>query len=1469
VAAARLDNLAGSVDEMRGSAETLMITLGESLEPIVRKVVEAITGLLNQVTPIAAKFGELPVPIQAVAIVVGALALAIPAVALAIVPLLALLPAVAAGFGLVSASILPIAIVVGVVVAAIAGVVAAYVLWQTKGDEIRAAIDEFVASVGAAFDRLKETTVGKIEEIADGISGGVSGWAADVKAQNDAMNAAQAESWEQQRAAISDKVQEIADNLSAAWTAINENVSALVSGLIAGVSGLWSSFQSQLAGLVQSIADNLSATWTLIANVVSDTVAALINWLSTNFGKLGQWLAGWLNKISGAFGKAWDWIRSTVGTLAANLANAVVRVLHKMGAGVAKILDLLGDAMLKAWNAIKDIVKRVATPLVQGVANTWSKIVDVIAKALGAAEGIVGKIMAAIAKKIMDIGAALGPVGGAITAIGQNIMNAANEGLKGLSGMISGALSRIRAGIGDVGAAFGGAIGDVRDRVASMFAGTPEDYADEGRRYGRAVGDAAVEGAADALGAGGMGLPMPGGGGGAGGAAAAAEIVPGMTGKDSKGEFYYDELGQKVYTSGVGLAAQRAKAEKAALSAAKKAAATPKDTAASAAKTMADVAEQVTQSIAKAMESLRALAKGTIPGREVWEPRLAAIGDFIAAVISRFDTMAKQYLQHIATAEDGSEIVKTAQAQAMTTVSSIVAGFVDALSKVSTFLQSLVKAKFPEQGAIDAAFSVLSSVMARIRDQAVALAESIGGQGQPTTEALAGVGQVMNVWADAFGKIVSGALALGAGAGQLAAVPASLDIVETVINHIRDVGGRLVIALRDAIPEDQREAILALSRDVAQTISAWAKSFSDIATLNIDTAARVTVDKLGAAAYNAQIMVSLARELSGQIIRMSEGVRAEFAPAAKEFLDAVKTGREILMMGIIDLSKAVDVGPAEIGKAVRNAQIAFGLARDLAGTVSRMAEDARGDLVPALTQYSQAVKAGVEILLAGATLDLSKAVALDSATMQRVADNAGALFDRARELAQRLDGLSAEVSADVVARMTKLRDGTIAALDLMTKTAAIATDWARVSRIPADKLQVVADNVVALVRAVQEIIDHLTGVSISSIRGAVPGPGAGAQGVGGIVERLSLGIDLEAIKSFATTAKGAVDLMADAAGVTKDWAQVTRLTIETIQTITSNLGDMLVAISAQARKWAQTDQATEEAKAALTAFVASAKSALDIFGGAVKVFADLEVGASIFVARGAIELIGNQLRALLGMMVEVAQGFEPAAVDAAAKVAQALAPILDIVGKVGGAINTIIDTAFYSLSKATGGAQSSADYGSSAGFQRFRARFVFALQSAIQSIVNALSGVTIPAGINTAALDAIASVVERYAALIERINQVKVDPQNLEAFVGAVRQLSGLFPAERGSGDIVGGGGAGARSGRIGGGGGLPGAGELLPAPPVRPGVPPPPPRILPPVPEPPSPPGLTTIYHYGPNNFFDVKDQKGLLAALGAAGFS
>ena len=124
------DNLAGSLEQLKGSLETVGIAFGEVLAPVIRDIADGIKALVEW-------FVELSPTGKKVVVIVAAIAAAIGPLLFIIGAILAMIPAIVTGFGVVSAAAAPVILPILAIVAAIAAVIAIGVLLYKNWDKIK------------------------------------------------------------------------------------------------------------------------------------------------------------------------------------------------------------------------------------------------------------------------------------------------------------------------------------------------------------------------------------------------------------------------------------------------------------------------------------------------------------------------------------------------------------------------------------------------------------------------------------------------------------------------------------------------------------------------------------------------------------------------------------------------------------------------------------------------------------------------------------------------------------------------------------------------------------------------------------------------------------------------------------------------------------------------------------------------------------------------------------------------------------------------------------------------------------------------------------------------------------------------------------------------------------------------------------------------------------------------------------
>ncbi|WP_025848675.1 phage tail tape measure protein [Paenibacillus ehimensis] len=107
------DNLKGSVDQLKGAIESASIAIGTALSPVIRKIAEALTELVD-------KFNKLPPSLQSTIAVTGAVTAALALLTGPLLMIIGMLPQIIAGFSALAPVFAALTGPVGLVVAAIA-----------------------------------------------------------------------------------------------------------------------------------------------------------------------------------------------------------------------------------------------------------------------------------------------------------------------------------------------------------------------------------------------------------------------------------------------------------------------------------------------------------------------------------------------------------------------------------------------------------------------------------------------------------------------------------------------------------------------------------------------------------------------------------------------------------------------------------------------------------------------------------------------------------------------------------------------------------------------------------------------------------------------------------------------------------------------------------------------------------------------------------------------------------------------------------------------------------------------------------------------------------------------------------------------------------------------------------------------------------------------------------------------------
>lgn len=301
-----------AIEEMKGSLETAAITIGSKLAPVITKVAEFITDLVN-------KFSALPEGVQTAIVVIGAI-IAVLGPLLIIIGQMAIgISALTAAFSALSVPLLPIIAIIAAVIAAIVAIVLVIKNW---------------GSITEWFGNLWSTICGKIQEIASTVA-----------------------------TFVSEKISALAQSLSGIWENIKtiaaaawEMIKNIILGPVLLLCDLVTGDFDQLKSDAQNIWDNIKKYASIAWNALKDLVASVANGLKEKaveaFRKMvsgiGEKLSSLGSTVQSGFQSAIDFITSLPG-----------KALEWGKDFIQGLIDGIKSMISKVTDAVKDVADKI------------------------------------------------------------------------------------------------------------------------------------------------------------------------------------------------------------------------------------------------------------------------------------------------------------------------------------------------------------------------------------------------------------------------------------------------------------------------------------------------------------------------------------------------------------------------------------------------------------------------------------------------------------------------------------------------------------------------------------------------------------------------------------------------------------------------------------------------------------------------------------------------------------------------------------------------------------------------------------------------------------------------------------------------------------------------------------------------------------------------------------------------------
>ncbi|HFK9612569.1 TPA: phage tail tape measure protein [Enterococcus faecium] len=363
------DNMNSSIEQMFGAFESAAIVIQKILAPSIRKVADAISGLVE-------KFVSAPESTQRLVVAIGAIAIAIGPVLYALGMLVKAFQTMKVGLGVLGNGIslfkkLGSAIgfltsPVGLVIAAVALLVVGFIyLWNTSEDfrnfwiglweGIKSAVSSAVEwiqnawkSTGEWFNNLWKS----IKEGADNV------WTTIQEAPGKAAD------W------IKNKWTETKEFFSSIWDGIKEAASSAWEGIVnilaPYVIAIKNVFQPMIdffTNLWSQIGSIAGSAWEIIKTAVMGPILLLIDLITGNF-----------NQLKEDASMLWTTLTTNIQNIITTFVDIVVGYYTALKDTVINIWNVLTSTIKDVWNSFTTWIKETTNNIVNSIKQGWSNL---------------------------------------------------------------------------------------------------------------------------------------------------------------------------------------------------------------------------------------------------------------------------------------------------------------------------------------------------------------------------------------------------------------------------------------------------------------------------------------------------------------------------------------------------------------------------------------------------------------------------------------------------------------------------------------------------------------------------------------------------------------------------------------------------------------------------------------------------------------------------------------------------------------------------------------------------------------------------------------------------------------------------------------------------------------------------------------------------------------------------------------
>lgn len=382
VAKTRLDNVNGSLEQLKGSLETAGIQLGTIFLPAIRSIVDGLTGFLNI-------FLALPDGVQKFigisALFIGTLLLIVGGIIKAKLAFDALKVTMIALNGTFLAN--PLFWVIAGIVALVAALVIAYKNSETFRNIVNGAWSAIKDGIGAVVNWITGTVWPAIQGAWDKIAGGAQALWQWIQSAWDNIQSGTSTAWGAIVSVVLNFWNSILDGARIVWDFIKGVIEAAVGFVVTVITtqldivkGIWNAVWGTFGPLVKAVWDFIVA--------LTELAFALLNYaVNTGINAIKAIIETAWNFIKTITSATWDFIRGVVTAFFGWVQPYIQAAVTFIGNVVKAAWDFVKNVFLAFWNWATPYVTGAANAVKNGISVAWDFIVDKTSAAFNKVKG--------------------------------------------------------------------------------------------------------------------------------------------------------------------------------------------------------------------------------------------------------------------------------------------------------------------------------------------------------------------------------------------------------------------------------------------------------------------------------------------------------------------------------------------------------------------------------------------------------------------------------------------------------------------------------------------------------------------------------------------------------------------------------------------------------------------------------------------------------------------------------------------------------------------------------------------------------------------------------------------------------------------------------------------------------------------------------------------------------------------------